>query len=38
MNKPKLFFRRTKKEIRLGLTVKDAKEFREKKNPQEKMM
>lgn len=38
MNKPKVFIRRTKEEIRLGLTVKDAKEFREKKNPQAKMM
>ena len=38
MNKPKGFFRRTKEEIRLGLTVKDAKKFREKKKKQKKMM
>jgi len=38
MNKSKVFFRRTKEEIRLGLTVKDAKKFREKKKPQEKTM
>ena len=38
MNKRKVLFRRTKEEIRLGFTVKDAKEFREKKKPQEKMI